>query len=261
MIYIILVILLVVASLVPTKKNKNLDWMVGHSYHRGKYQSDQSIGENSLEAIQLAVDDQVDIEIDVRITSDQELVVFHDANLKRMCGVDLNIESLSLDQLKEYPLKDSGSKIPGFVEMLEVVDGKIGLIIEIKPTQHIQAVSDKLMFQLKDYHGNYAICSFDPFILNYFKEHYPHVIRGQIIFNFFKNKDLVWWKQILLNINGFNIMSRSDYISVHYSMVKYFSWMRWFKAFIVSWTISQKYVADDVKRKVDHMIIEHLEHV
>ena len=81
MIYIILVVLLVVASLIPTKKNKNLDWMVGHSYHRGKYQSDQSIGENSLEAIQLAVDDQVDIEIDVRITSDQELVVFHDANL------------------------------------------------------------------------------------------------------------------------------------------------------------------------------------
>lgn len=261
MIYILIGIVVVLLSLIPTRKRKDLTWMKGYSYHRGKYTQDQRIGENSKAAITLAMADQRPAEIDVRITSDQELVVFHDASLLRMCGVDALVESLTLKEVQAHPLSVSQAAIPSLQEVLKLVGGSIGLIIEIKPTTHIAATCEALMAQLENYNGNYAICSFDPFIVGYFKKHYPYVIRGQIIHNFFKNKDLSWLKKVLLTTNGFNGWTRNDYLSLHYTMVPYYAWMRWLNGFICTWTISDVDMYKKIEKKVDHMIIEFINDV
>src|SRR5690554_251159 len=188
MVYVVLGIVLFMLSTIPTKKNKKMEWMKGYSFHRGKYYKDQSIPENSLQAIQSSVDERVDIEFDVRITQDNQLIVFHDETLQRMCGVDMQVEDMTYDAICELLLKNTDQKIPTFKEALKIVNGKVNLIIEIKPTEKINTVCNLVMSELENYQGQFAICSFHPMIVTYFKKYYPTVIRGQIIKNFLNDK-------------------------------------------------------------------------
>lgn len=56
--------------------------------HRGYYNNKKGIPENSVLVFKKAIDNNYLIELDVRLTKDQKLVVFHDDNLKRVCGVN-----------------------------------------------------------------------------------------------------------------------------------------------------------------------------
>ena len=172
MIYIFAVVVLFLISTIPTKKNKKMEWMKGYSFHRGKFCEDQSIPENSIAAIVEAIKMKADIEIDIRITADNVLVVFHDESLHRMCNVDGLIENMTYDAIQEYSLKKTKEHIPTFEQVLHVVDGQINLIIEIKPTSRVDQVCTLVMEHLFDYQGNYAICSFHPMIVTYFKKYF-----------------------------------------------------------------------------------------
>lgn len=256
MIYIFAVVVLFLISTIPTKKNKKMEWMKGYSFHRGKFCEDQSIPENSIAAIVEAIKMKADIEIDIRITADNVLVVFHDESLHRMCNVDGLIENMTYDAIQEYSLKETKEHIPTFEQVLHVVDGQINLIIEIKPTSRVDQVCTLVMEHLFDYQGNYAICSFHPMIVTYFKKYFPDVIRGQIIKNFLNDKQHKLITRVLLTINGFNFYTRSDFISVHYSIVLYFVWMKLFHSMICTWAISDAYIVSKLIKKVDHLIIE-----
>ena len=59
--------------------------------HRGLFDNDSEAPENSLAAIKKAVDAGYGIEFDVQLSKDDIPVVFHDATLKRMCGVEGNV--------------------------------------------------------------------------------------------------------------------------------------------------------------------------
>lgn len=258
MVYVALVLLVLLLTTIPTKKNKNMKWMKGYSFHRGKFSKDQSIPENSLAAIQASINQQVDIEFDVRITQDNQLIVFHDETLERMCGVDLYVENMTYDAVKEFYLKDTHQTIPTLKEVLDLVEGKVNLLIEIKPTQQIETVCQLVIQNLEYYNGNYAICSFHPMVVAYFKKHHPEIIRGQIIRNFLFDKKQTFVNRIMLTINGFNFYTRSDFISVQYQMVEWFTWMRFFNAFVCTWAVHDKKWLNRLKKKVDHMIIEYI---
>ena len=55
--------------------------------HRGLFDNHSEAPENSLAAFRKAVDQGFGIELDVQLTKDGKLVVFHDFDLKRMCGI------------------------------------------------------------------------------------------------------------------------------------------------------------------------------
>ena len=59
-----------------------------HYAHRGLFDNDSDAPENSLAAFKKAVDAGYGIELDVQLSKDDKLVVFHDATLKRMCGIE-----------------------------------------------------------------------------------------------------------------------------------------------------------------------------
>lgn len=89
--------------------------------------------ENSLASLQHAVKLGVwAIEFDVRKTKDGKLIVFHDADLKRVAEQKAQIEDLTLAQLDKIPLI-SGSHIPTLTEALEVIGSKRAFI-ELKDT-------------------------------------------------------------------------------------------------------------------------------
>ncbi|MEI3219101.1 MAG: glycerophosphodiester phosphodiesterase family protein [Lachnoclostridium sp.] len=79
--------------------------------HRGYHCAERLIPENSIPAFQAALDRHYGIELDLHLCKDNQLVVFHDDNLKRICGVNGRIEEYTYDELQNFHLLDTTEKI------------------------------------------------------------------------------------------------------------------------------------------------------
>ncbi len=151
--------------------------------HRGLH---KTVPENSLPAFALAIEAGYAIETDVRFTKDGRIVVFHDANLKRVVGVDKNVIDLTFDELQTYTLEGTEEKIPSFEEFLSFVDGRTPLLIELKDVPGRNDLPERVIETLKPYKGEYALQSFNPFYVNKFRKLAPDVLRGQLSVGFTK---------------------------------------------------------------------------
>lgn len=136
--------------------------------HRGLYDN-IIIPENSLRAFKSAITENYPIEIDIHLTKDNNLVVFHDHNLKRMTEKPLIIENLIIDELKEIKLLDTKEKIPTLEDILKLVDQKVLIIIEIKANNNEQLIVKTLLEKLKDYQGEIIIHSFNRKVIKILK--------------------------------------------------------------------------------------------
>ena len=149
--------------------------------HRGLFLKDQSVPENSLPAFARAVEAGYGIELDVQLTKDGEVVVFHDDDLKRGCGVEKDLKELTLAELKELRLFGTEEKIPLFSEVLDLVAGKVPLIVELKSAgpKNIE-LAQKTTLLLQGYDGIYCVESFDPRIVRWYRKFAPWILRGQL---------------------------------------------------------------------------------
>ncbi len=146
--------------------------------HRGLFSKDQSIPENSLAAFVNACEHGYGMELDVQLSSDGQVVVFHDDTLDRMCGVRARVDDLTFEELRELSLRETDQKIPLFSEVLETVAGKEPLIVELKTCGKRAELCKKTYELLKEYDGEYCIESFDPFIVRWFRKNAKHIFRG-----------------------------------------------------------------------------------
>ena len=135
--------------------------------HRGLHNIKNKIAENSIESFLLAIDKGYNIEIDIRMTADGEIVVVHDNDLERLLGIDKNVNAVTYSEIKDIKLLGSDSTIPKLSEVLAAIDGRTGILIEIKSAFPYKEYVDKIVDILKDYKGDYALQSFSPFIMNY----------------------------------------------------------------------------------------------
>ena len=105
-------------------------WIVNKPIaHRGLH--DENIPENSLKAFERAIEKGFVIECDIHLTKDNEVVVFHDRNLKRMTGVEGLIDKFKLNELKKLRLCDKEYVIPTLQELLQLVKGTSSTVILI----------------------------------------------------------------------------------------------------------------------------------
>ena len=146
--------------------------------HRGLHKNTNIIPENSLPAFRLAIENQYGIELDVRLTKDNIPVVFHDTTLLRVCGVDKKVRDLTFDELSNIYLYDSKEQIPLLTEVLDLVNGQVPLIIELKTNENDTTVCSIVAPILDNYMGVYCVESFNPLILMWYKKNRPIVIRG-----------------------------------------------------------------------------------
>ncbi len=151
--------------------------------HRGLFDNENGIPENSLPAFERAAQEGFGIETDVQMTKDGVLVVFHDDTLKRMTGAEGRLCDLTYEQLQQLRLLQTDCKVPTFEQFLAAANGA-NLVVEIKTHPNIGEVEQKTYDMLKGYKGHYCIESFDPFIIRWFKRHAPEVIRGQLSCSF-----------------------------------------------------------------------------
>ena len=148
--------------------------------HRGLHTQDQQIPENSIAAFKAAVDENYGIELDVQFSKDDRVVVFHDDDLKRVCGINALVKSKSQDDLSKLPLFDTDECIPLFTEVLDVV-GDTPLIVELKTAGvNNSRLCEETLKILREQGKQWCIESFDPRIVAWFRKNAPDVLRGQL---------------------------------------------------------------------------------
>lgn len=148
--------------------------------HRGLHTEDKSVPENSLAAFAAAADAGYGIELDVQLSKDRQVVVFHDATLDRVCGVKSRVDEKTYDELHSTSLCGTGETVPLFSDVLECIDGRGPLIVELKTGKHNRELCRKTLAILKNYDGDVCVESFDPRIVMWFRFRAPKLVRGQL---------------------------------------------------------------------------------
>lgn len=219
--------------------------------HRGLWGGE--IIENSLPAYQNAIDNGFAIEIDLYLTTDDVLVSFHDKTLFRMTGEVGFIYEKTLDQLNELTLLDSEYKIPTFDQVLSLVDGKVPLLIEIKD-QPNKNVVNKVIERLKDYKGEFAIQSFNPFYINRVKKLAPQFIRG-ILATKTHGKELKPLTRAIVKNMSLNFLIKPDFISYSFEDLP-LKKSKTKNIPVITWTVTDKHTANNIKPYAKNIIFE-----
>jgi glycerophosphoryl diester phosphodiesterase len=201
----------------PSYRAKKAVWLRGHFAHRGLYALDQSIPENSTAAFEAAIANGIGIELDVQASADLELYVFHDDDLKRMCGVEGLLEEQSSEALNTLRLRSTDESIPHFAEVLNQVNGQVPLLVEIKTTTRRFETVTAVLNLLKSYEGPYAICSFDPLILLQLKTLDPFILRGLNMEASLGKPHFDLKTRVVLEYALMNFLIRPDYLSIDYT--------------------------------------------
>ncbi len=180
------------ALLRPRRDQPGWERMEGVRFaHRGLHDMSEGIPENSMAAFRRAVGHGFGAELDVHLMADGDLAVVHDSNLNRVCGVDVCIEDLTAEDLKDYPLMGTQERIPLLRDVLALFEGKTPLVIELKVERgNANALTDAVMAALEGWNGTYCIESFHPAVLLRLKEKYPRILRGQLSQDFLRDSEV-----------------------------------------------------------------------
>ncbi len=258
---IIIVILYLLAIMPKLRRNPKTKSMEGWLYaHRGLHNNKTEAPENSVKAFALAVEKGYGIELDVQLTKDEVPVIFHDYSLKRACKADIKIADLTYEELEQYPLFKSKEKIPTLKEALDVIQGRVPVIIELKIPWNPDRICSRVSELLNNYCGFYCIESFNPFGLVWYKKHYPFVVRGQLSTDFIREKvegdrfQFFLLKNLLLNF-----LTKPDFIAYHHVYKNSLSFTLCRKLFHtkpVAWTIKSQEELDKCKNYYELYIFD-----
>lgn len=226
--------------------------------HRGYHNNKKGIPENSVLAFKKAIDNNYLIELDVRLTKDKKLVVFHDDNLKRVCGVNKRVKDLTYRELLKYNLFDTTLKVPLFSDVIKLVNGRVPILIETKYHNRFGVLEKILINELSNYKGLYAIQSFYPMSLLWLKRNTKDIPIGLLSSNF-KN-DLNRLKSIIGKTLILDLFFKTDFISYDVKGLpnNYLSYKR-NKKKIVIWTIKNKKDYDLARQYTDSLICENFD--
>lgn len=177
--------------------------------HRGLFDN-VKVPENSIGAFTKAIKNDNIIELDVHLTKDNEVVVFHDDNLKRMTGVNKKIKDVNYSEIKNLKLLNTNYNIPLLKDVIKLVDKKVPLIIEVKTDNMVGKIEKELVKILDNYDGPFVVKSFNPFIVNWFRIHRPNYIRGLLI-----NKNISDFLKLI-----YIFISNPNFLSCHYTTLK-----------------------------------------
>jgi len=128
--------------------------------HRGLHAARDGRPENSLAAFAHACDHGFPAELDVRLTRDGQAVVFHDRTLRRLTGADGRAEDRDAAEVRALRLLGTGERVPLLREVLELVDGRVPLLVELKAGVPGAPLERTVLDALDGYGGEVAIQSF-----------------------------------------------------------------------------------------------------
>ena len=227
--------------------------------HRGLHDRELGIPENSLPPFARAVEQGKAIELDLHATADNRLVVLHDFQLKRMTGVPGIVEEWTLEDLRKLRLQGTDAQIPTLDEVLELVNGRVPLLLEIKSERlgEVGRLEPVLMKRLASYQGEFILEAFNPEVLVWLHRHAPQYIRGQLGNLDDENRQFKFYSRHLM----FNPLSRPDFIAFDIQKIDYKLRLACKKHGLplLGWTIRTEAELKKADRLCDGVIYEHLE--
>ncbi len=157
-----------------------IDWLTKQPIsHRGLHDLNNLRWENTLPAFQAAVDAGFAIECDVHLTKDNQVIVFHDNDLKRLANREGSISDLTLDEARQLKIGTTNDHAPSLGEMLELVKGRVPIIIELKGTEgQDDGLVEAVARELSGYDGPVAIMSFCHHLIRQFAQFAPNIPHG-----------------------------------------------------------------------------------
>lgn len=228
--------------------------------HRGLFDNNSDAPENTLPAFEAAIRKGFGIELDVQMTLDGKLVVFHDWDLKRMAGIHWKISDHTYKELCRYPVGNSQERIPLFSDVLKLVNGAVPMVIEIKVGYDYRKTTEAVARMLSDYHGVYCVECFNPLALSWYRKHVPQVIRGQLSMDYEKDPvKMPWLVKIILTNLMMNFCAKPDFISYNHKdqRKKGFRLCRkLFRVKTAAWTIKNEQELENAKGLFDVFIFD-----
>ncbi len=195
----------------PTRRIQPTPVLLRDYAHRGLHGN--GVPENSLAAFELACREGFGIELDVQLSADGTVMVFHDYTLIRMTGVDKKLSDLSAAELQELFLAETDQTIPTFEQVLSLVDGRVPLLVELKGESTNTALCEKVAAHLSTYHGDYCLESFNPLLIGKMKEFLPNAFRGLLYTNVCRDKKKKTALNRLLTAMALNVVAKPDFIA------------------------------------------------
>lgn len=248
------------AAMSPDVENNRLAWLrTTPVAHRGLH--DDKSPENSIASFVRAGECAYGIELDIQMTRDGHPVVFHDDNAKRATGLDADISELDLNQVTALTLFGSSEKVPTLREVVKTVGRKSPLLIEIKAGSPADRVCPAVMESLSTFEGTFAIQSFDPRILIWFKKHAPEVTRVQLSSSF-KDQGVPTSQKLILRSMILNVRTRPHGLAYDiHSMpsVSLTFWRTVLRCPVLFWTVRTSQDLAQARSHRGNVIFEHIQ--
>lgn len=151
--------------------------------HRALHDKAAGRVENSPAAIRAAIDAGYGIEIDLQLSADGQAMVFHDYDLKRLTGETGPVQQRRAAELAQITLSGGQDTIPTFAQVLQLVAGRVPLLIEIKDQDgamgaRVGRLEQAVARDLRGYAGPVAVMSFNPHSVLQMAQLAPDVPRG-----------------------------------------------------------------------------------
>ena len=208
----LLILFLIYLFLVAPVKRSEMERYKNVMYaHRGLHNEERA--ENSMSAFRAAVDGGYGIELDIRLSKDGQLVVFHDDTLDRVCGRCGKVIDFTAEELSGFKLCGTNDGIPLFSDVLEMVGGRVPLLVEIKEDAGVSAVSRAACEMLKGYKGDFIVESFNPLSLHTVGKLMPHVTRGILSHRYYAYEEYKKPLFFLLQSLLLNVVCRPAFIA------------------------------------------------
>ena len=256
-----LLILLFVAYLIcaaPVKNPKINEYKGKYFAHRGLHGEGRA--ENSMSAFKAAIEGGYGIELDIRLSSDGKLVVFHDDTLDRVCAREGRVIDFTAEELSAISLSGTEDGVPLFSDVLTLVDGRVPILVEIKENQGDKTVSDAAAEMLKDYRGEYLLQSFNPISVGNFAKKISDAPRGILSQDYLKEKKYRRLTYFLLGILALNRVCKPCFIAFNCRDGKFIPLRlirRLFGVVTFAWTVrSAKEESEAKKNGFDVIIFE-----
>lgn len=263
-----LICCLIILYMIYPQRTNNNQLFAKNFAHRGIF-NNVDVPENSILAFKKAIDKGYGIELDIRLTKDHQLIVFHDHSFKRMCHQIIDVNVLTLSEIRELRLLNTDQKIPTFEEVLSLVNGKVPLLIEIKtelPGFDVDMICEKAAELLSKYSGEYYIESFDYNVLKWYKKNQPNIKRGQIAMGFqcyipAMGKELAekipLRRRKMMSHLFYNFKSRPHFVAYRYQDIGFIvKLIKFLGVKVFCWTVTKKEVGEDLLQKYDAIIFE-----
>ena len=227
--------------------------------HRGLH-GDFAV-ENTMQAFYAAEREGYGIELDVRLSKDNQVVVFHDDTLQRMCDRPERVDSKTASELSWMEIKGTYERIPLFEDVLAGIDPTTPICIELKGNDTRLCV--ELMKLLDKEDRYYSVKSFNPMLINWFRVNRPRIVRGVLVSNFLaKGHKGNIFTRLLATTMILNCLAQPDYISYdckHPKLLPLVICKKLYGAMTFTWTVNTPEKYGEAKANGDVVVFEGFE--